>query len=939
MNREQQSQLESLLEAAARESRPKLDLSSTALGFQLGEIGCKLLAERLDHLPRLNELDLSDGEIGADGIRLIMAKGRYLAGIRKLDLSGCGLGNDGVAELAGGIAQLTSLGELGLSAADVGATGLKLLRNGLRQLPLRNLDLSNNDLGDEGAETLASLAPDISRLRVAFLSFNDIGTLGAGALAHAAKHWPELGLLDLKGNHIGDAGADALAATELPSLRELYLEFNGIGPDGAQAIARAPRHWPRLYRLCLESNDVGDAGVAALIEALRLEPWRSSVEYLELGSNSIQSVPPEVLRSTKASVWRSYADELAHGGQRLPAVKVLLLGEGRVGKTHLRQRLFGPNPTYHNPGELQTHDIETAQWQASASVEGAPEEIKVAVWDFGGQTALHASHRLFLSDRRGLFVVVCDATRTRLENRLDYWLRVVRHEASAHSPIVVAVTKCDLHDDAGEDPVPRRLEQLDAGELRRAAGIPESTPVAIVEGIGWSRATGVSAADTGQADHRAALAKLQAAIVESIPYVPDLCARYPRSLANFIRWIGKAGFAGEDGVSQGWAGTERFRAEACRFSVPDDLFDIALDIGHSLGLIHFAAARRTLRSGEPLAGVVFNPEWVKTPAYRVIREANGSSSRGVLSWEQIESLLPAHEAAAQGVTLWERLRFTPADRVNVIDLMTACELLFVIDRGSRPSRYFVPDHLPPRRAPGPPAGEHVWRRDFEWLPEAEFGRLLGRLHQQGVHDQDALWRDEITVSIGRSGRMTVRLETIEPIVSVTTRRVQAGSTIFVSMSGCTENEAVRLLDQLDAELRSIRGERLVGPTMWTQLENRRRGQAADESCGVPEYTQYAVRVYTMVKDVHDRGGCDVKSWPDLVQWAARIVRARTDRKPDPVLAAAVREAQTDVDRFARYCREAKLRAWWSSRGKRKVGRSGVDWSTEDTVDGSTNEPQ
>lgn len=932
MNREEQSQLESLLDEFAQGSSRKLDVSSASLGFALGTKGCEVLAKRLDSLRQAEELNLAGAEIEAGGLRALMNAGPLLARLRKLDLNGCELGRNGMAELAAGIAQLAVLEELGLGAADVGPSGLGLLRGRLRTLSsLRTLDLSMNDFGDEGVEVLADLAPDTPGLRQALLSFNEISAEGAKVLAAAAKHWQELELLNLAGNEIDDAGAEAIAQANLASLRELYLNINRLGTPGARAIAEASKVWPQLSCLSLANNEIGDAGVTAVIDTLRREPWRSSLEYLELESTSAGSVPIEVLRSTEASVWRLYADELAQGGRRLNEVKLLLLGEGRAGKTHLRQRLFGTDPTYHNPGELQTHDIETERWLTSAPFGNAQGQVKVVVWDFGGQAALHASHRLFLSDRRGLFVIVCDATRTRHENRLDYWLRLVRHEASEHSPIIVAVTKCDLLDDAGEDASLRRLEQLDSGELRRSAGLPKKTPVVVVDGIGWSRGAAKAGAADQRTRHTEALARLRAVIEESIQLVPDVNARYPASFVNFVRWIGVAGFAGADELPRGWVTTERLREAARTFAVPGELFGVALDIGHSIGLLHFAPARRALRPGEALAEVVFNPEWVKTPTYRVIREANGSGSRGVLSWEQIESLLPAHEASPHGATLWERLPFTPADRVNVVDLMIACELLFVIDRGSRTRRYFVPDHLPPRQASGPPGGDYVWYREFEWLPEAEFGRLLGRLHQQGLGDHDALWRDEITVSVGRRGKMTVRLAEVAPPAPGASARKVIHSTIYAAMSGCTENQALRLLDQLDAELRSIRGEALVGPTAWTELRNQSQQRTEASKVRVPDYTLYAVRVYTAVKSVKDRGGCEVKSWPSLLDWADQIVKLRErEGEHDAELAAAVRRARENPEQFKRYCRAAGCLGWWAGgRGKRKVSRSATDWAAED----------
>jgi Leucine-rich repeat (LRR) protein len=64
--------------------------------------------------------------------------------------------------------------------------------------------------------------------------------------------------LDLSANQIGDDGARAL--TNLPNLSYLYLSANQIGDDGARALANLPN----LSNLHLRNNQIGDDGACAL---------------------------------------------------------------------------------------------------------------------------------------------------------------------------------------------------------------------------------------------------------------------------------------------------------------------------------------------------------------------------------------------------------------------------------------------------------------------------------------------------------------------------------------------------------------------------------------------------------------------------------------------------------------------------------------------------
>src|SRR5260221_7735639 len=110
---------------------------------------------------------------------------------------------------------------------------LESLRAKLRQPAGKELDLAAKGWGVElgrvlgGAETLEGL----EQLDV---SDNDLGPDGARALL-ASTHWGALSVLDLGGNEIGDAGAGSLASGKLAHLTTLNLSGNGIGPSGAKA--------------------------------------------------------------------------------------------------------------------------------------------------------------------------------------------------------------------------------------------------------------------------------------------------------------------------------------------------------------------------------------------------------------------------------------------------------------------------------------------------------------------------------------------------------------------------------------------------------------------------------------------------------------------------------------------------------------------------------
>ena len=126
-------------------------------------------------------------------------------------------------------------------------------------------------------------------------------------------------------------------------------------------------------------------------------------------------------------------NKLATGKRPLAEVKLLLVGQGRVGKTQLRLRFFeGMGIAHHDPTLESTKHIDYTE-----ATHTLPEnhrtkfsQVKLRVWDFGGQNELHSSHRFFLGSQRCFYILVLAADRpangeSSDSNRLNYWLRVI----------------------------------------------------------------------------------------------------------------------------------------------------------------------------------------------------------------------------------------------------------------------------------------------------------------------------------------------------------------------------------------------------------------------------------------------------------------------------------------------------------------------------------
>lgn len=210
-------------------------------------------------LANLETLDLSENELGETAARSL-ANSAHFGKLRRLELGNNRLGPTG-AEIIAGSERLAALHYLGLSSNELGTARLQFLTRAhdLLRVPILNLsgnhltaaglqviltqpappaesggirltelDLSNNELGNDGASVLAA-CPHLAGLRVLRLASCGISDhQGARALA-VSPYLNNLITLDLGHNPINEAGYRAfLNTSEMQSLRHLIFTAHGV---------------------------------------------------------------------------------------------------------------------------------------------------------------------------------------------------------------------------------------------------------------------------------------------------------------------------------------------------------------------------------------------------------------------------------------------------------------------------------------------------------------------------------------------------------------------------------------------------------------------------------------------------------------------------------------------------------------------------------------
>ncbi len=183
-------------------------------------------------------------------------------------------------------------------------------------------------------------------------------------------------------------------------------------------------------QLNLSSNKITE-----IPEALESLP---KLETLDLRGNPLP-ISPEILgsfdRVGSVEDIFNYLRLLRSGEVRpLNEAKLLLIGQGSVGKTSLIERLIHNQYDQNQP---QTDGLNVQTWNVQVN----SKDIRLNVWDFGGQEIYHATHQFFLT-KRSLYLLVCNCRTSEEENRIEYWLKLIK-SFGGQSPVIIVGNKKD----------------------------------------------------------------------------------------------------------------------------------------------------------------------------------------------------------------------------------------------------------------------------------------------------------------------------------------------------------------------------------------------------------------------------------------------------------------------------------------------------------------
>ncbi len=549
------------------------------------------------------------------------------------------------------------------AAAESKQPSLDLSSNQLTALPPEISKLTNLTELNLSGNQLTALPPEISKL----MNITELRLSGnqLTALPPEISKLTNLTVLDLSRNQLTVLPPEISKLTNLTELRLSYNQLTVLPPE--------------ITKL-------------------------TNLTELIISENPLESPPPEIVKRGIEGIFE-YLRKIPEEATEQNEAKLILVGHGDVGKTCLAKRLIYDEFT---GDEKTTEGIDILEWDITAPTP-EEEEIRLNVWDFGGQEIYHATHQFFLT-KRSIYLLVWNARKALDYGHIYYWLHTIE-AFGEDSPIILVMSKSN-----------ERNGDLNMKDLRDK--FPQI--------VGWYK--------VDNEDGRG-IPALKEAISQTAWDLPHMRTPWIESWFNVRERL--------EGDGRNWIKYN----ECCQICASEGLDRKETDILNES--LHYLGVSLHFRDKLELANmVILKPDWAIGAFYKVLDTQSVKDRGGILLHSELEEI-------------WDASIY-PADiHPTLLELMNKFELAYKLpDEGS----YLVTELLPstePDFEWNDTDNLHFYYR-YDFLPAGVITRFIVRVHQDLECKSDGAylcWREGAVLS--REGTCAlVRVKPLEKLIEI-----------------------------------------------------------------------------------------------------------------------------------------------------------------------------
>lgn len=394
----------------------------------------------------------------------------------------------------------------------------------------------------------------------------------------------------------------------------------------------------------------------------------------------------------------------------LNEVKVVFLGDGGAGKSHIIARLLQNGeqttdfPNISTPGitvQDKTYDI-------------GDRSMNVHYWDFGGQEILHSMHRMFLT-KRTLYVVVVNVRDGNQDERARYWLHNLKSFADG-APVLLVLNQMDMNKNAS----------INEEDLRKL--YPGLTEVVKLSALTYSDEEFRKRFVNILLGHIAEMDILDMPLIAAGRRVKDILQNMPDSYIHgdvFRRICDECGVTGTDAVRR-------------------DLLDYYSELG-----ISFCYSD----SMELEDHVVLRPDWITNAIYVILFNKVETVNSGLVSHEMIYRMLSSEDAQSIRRTV-AAAKYERVEVDYVLKVFRKFRLSFLVEDGVE----FLPMLCDANSTAAAVEYENAedaleFRLYYEYLPNNAIHRLM--VDRRKEMDRTNVWLTGARFVCGDTGRSAV----------------------------------------------------------------------------------------------------------------------------------------------------------------------------------------